>query len=146
MQKAANWASIAASIIAAIALLTGLGQFIVTQRLSHKNLELQAETLKTEREMKAIELFVKFNEMEQEVATKPPPRRGDAAFWRYSALLSITESVFTLTKGDLSWDVTVAWMLDTQRPFLSQTPFNCKMFAPLFLDRMKLTVPELRCL
>ena len=145
MERAAHLATIVGAVVAAGALLVGVYQFTETQQMTRRNLELQMETLQHEREMKAVELFLKFNEQQQGLAAKPPPRKGEAAFWRYNALLGTTEAVFKLTRGDEGWEETVSWMLEVQRPFLLQTEFNCKTFADDFVVRMKNAAPSLKC-
>ena len=117
-ERAAHLATVLATLVAAGAFVFGVYQFRDTQQMARRNLELQMETLQQDREKKAVELFLKFNEQEQELATKPPPRKGEAGYWRYNALLATTEAVFRLTRGDEGWEETVSWMLEVQRPFL----------------------------
>lgn len=146
MQYAANLATVVAAVIAAIAMGLGYFQFNETQKLTRDALELQVSALKNDREMKAVELFLKFNEVQQELSAKPLPRRGEAAFWRHNALLVTTETVFRLTEGDTGWTETIDWMLEVQAPFLNQTEFRCKSFAAAFLTRMLTIAPTLKCL
>jgi hypothetical protein len=101
--------------------------------------------LQKDREIKATELFLKFNEQKEEFAGEPPPRKGDAAYWRANGLLATTEAIFKLTRGDTGWEETVSWMLDEQRPFLHQTEFYCGTFAGDFLELMKKAAPDLKC-
>jgi hypothetical protein len=144
LQAAAAVATVMGAIIATGALCFGVYEFNETQNLTQQNLNNQAVTLKQERETKAYELFLEFNEKQQELAVKPPPHKGEAAFWRYNALLSMTEAVFRLTKGDAGWEETVSSMLEVQRPFL-QTGIYCKTWAEDFVERMKKVEPSLRC-
>jgi hypothetical protein len=146
MERNAHIATVAPAVIAAAAFLFGVCQFTQTQKLARKNLELQAETLQQERESKAVDLFLKFNEKQQELAAKPPPRKGEAAFWRYNAMLSTTEAVYILTRGDVGWEETVSWMLEVQQPYLKQTQFPCKTFSQDFLVEMRKAVPGLKCI
>lgn len=143
--RAVNIATVAGAVVATIAFLFGVWQFYETQQLARENLRLQAETLAHERDTKAIELFIRFNELQKEVASKPLPRKGDAAFWHYNMMLSLTESVFRLTEGDAGWRETVKFMLDTQRPFLEGVPQGCGTFSQPFLELMKAAVPKLHC-
>jgi len=62
MERAAHLATAIGALIAVGGLLFGLYQFIETQRMTRRNLELQAETLQYEREIKAAELFLELNE------------------------------------------------------------------------------------
>jgi len=146
LQNAANVATIVAAIFATAAIWLGYYQFSETQKLTRDSLSLQVSALKNDREMKAVELFLKFNETQQDLATKPVPKKGEALFWRHNALLATTETVFRLTSEDAGWSETVDWMLEMQKPFLVQTEFRCKSFAETFLVRMRSTAPSLKCL
>jgi hypothetical protein len=145
MERAAHLATVVGALVAAVALLVGVYEFTKTQHMARKNLELQIAMLQKDREIKATELFLKFNEQKEEFAGKPAPRKGEAAYWRANALLAATEAVFKLTRGDKGWEETVSWMLEEQRPFLLQSEFSCKTFAGDFLLRMKKAAPDLKC-
>ena len=145
MERAAHIATVAASIVAIVAFAVGLTQFNETQRLSQDNLRVQAETLNHERESKAVELFLKYNELQKEVASKPLPRKGEAAFWHHNMLLALTESVFKLTEGDTGWGKTVEWMLETQKPFLEGVSQGCTTFATEFVELMHRAAPKMQC-
>jgi hypothetical protein len=145
MTRVADKATVVAAGVAILTFAVGLYQFTDTQKLARRNLELQAATLDQERESKAIELFLKFNELEKEMATKPLPKKGDAAFWQYNMMLTLTESVFRLTEGDSGWLDTVTWMLQAQRPFLEDTPQGCRTFAASFLVLMRSAAPKMQC-
>jgi len=145
MERAAHIATIIASLVAILAFGFGLSQFTDTQQLARENLRLQAQALSHERESKAVELFLKFNELKKEVANKPLPKKGGAAFWHHNMLLAITESVFKLTEGDAGWLETVSWMLEGQRPFLESAPQGCKTFADAFVVLMRHAAPRITC-
>ena len=145
MERAAHIATIVAALVAILAFGFGLSQFSETQKLTRENLKLQAETLTHERESKAIEFFLKFNELQKEVAGKPLPKKGEAAFWHHNMLLSLTESVYKLTEGDTGWRETVIWMLTSQKLFLASVPQGCKTFAAEFVKLMKDAAPQMRC-
>ena len=130
MECAAHLATVLAALVAAVTLIVGGCQFSKTQQ--------------QEREKKAIELFLKFNEQKEKLAAKPVT--GDAAYWRSNALLATTEAIFKLTRGDKGWEETVSWMLKEQVPFLLQTKgFNCGTFAEDFLKLMQKAAPDLKC-
>ena len=146
MECAAQFATVMVALVAAVTLIIGGYQFTKTQQMERKILDFQRKTLQQEREKKAIELFLTFNEQQAELAAKPPPREGEAAYWRYNALLAATEAIFKLTRGDKGWEETVSWMLkEPLRPFLLQTELNCWTFDPEFLDLMKKAAPGLKC-
>lgn len=137
MARAAHIASIVASLVTIIAFVTGIWQFYETQKLSQENLKMQAEALKNEQETKAVELFLKFNELQKEIVMKPLPLEGGASFWHYNALLGLTESIYNLTNENSIWEETIQWMLKTQEPFLIQEKINCGTYTPAFVEQMK---------
>jgi hypothetical protein len=145
MERAAHFATITAALVAIFTFGFGLLQFGETQKLARENLRLQTETITLEREVKAIELFAKYNELQKEVAGRPLSEEDGAAFWHHNLLLTLTESVFRLTEGDLGWGETVAWMLGSQKAFLERVEQGCRTFAPKFLDLMKTAAPAMKC-
>jgi hypothetical protein len=126
-----KYAPLLASVIATVAILSGLWQFRTTQRLT--------------REAKAVDLFLKFNELTEKLPTTQGTRPPQSSFWQYNALLTITQAIFALTRGIHSWDSTIEWMLQTQNWFLTQNSINCQSFSPEFVIRMKKAVPQIRC-
>jgi hypothetical protein len=120
-----------ASTIAIAAILSGLWQFRQTQRLS--------------REAKAVDLFLKFNELNEELVVNPVTNRENATFWKINALLTITEAVFRLTDGEATWKQTVHWMLRLQEPFLTTNGVNSKTFFPEFVREIRVAVPNAKC-
>jgi hypothetical protein len=121
-------APLIASAIAAIAFLSGLWQFRHTQLLT--------------REVKAVELFLKFNELNQQIAESKRSEEHDAVFWRRNAMVAITEAVFNLTQGNKSWEATVRWMFEVQKEFLTRQPFAGDTFSPGFVRLLKEAIPE----
>ena len=146
IERRAHTATIAASLVAIASLVAGTYQFWRTQELTQENLRLQAETLSNDRETKAIEFFVKFNEIKKDLAGKPVPTSDSASdFWSHNLALSLTESVFRLTEGDPGWKKTILWMLESQRSFLEAVPQGCKTFSQNFRTLMQKTLPKLQC-
>jgi hypothetical protein len=145
MERAATFSTISASLVTIFAFCFGIWQFTETQKLTQENLRLQAETLDHERDSKAIELFLKFNELQREVANKPLPKRGDSYFWHHNMLLTITESVYRLTSPDPGWQETVFWMLKEQKRYIEAVPQGCQTFNTDFIKLMKKIAPHLNC-
>lgn len=136
LEIVAQVATTVAAVVATVALILGFIQFRETQLLTREALNLQTNTLKHEREAKAIDLFMKFNEIQQEMASQLTKRsrlqtQKEGLFWRQNLSLSITESVFVLTEGDATWRATVVWMLEGQKDFI--TDLNCQTFSPAFV-------------
>ena len=146
IERKAHAATITASLVAIAALLAGTYQFLKTQELTQENLRLQAETLSNDRETKAIEFFIKFNEIKKDLAGKSASGSEPAQdFWNHNLALTLTESVFRLTEGDPGWKKTTLWMLESQRPFLESVPQGCRTFSQNFRTLMQKVAPKLRC-
>ena len=87
MNEILRCAPLLASTIAIAAPLSGLWQFRTTQRRVG--------------ESKAIDLFLKFNELNDQLTKGGGAESLQAiVFWQHNAFLAITEAVFKLTKGD----------------------------------------------
>ena len=153
MEKLAHGATVVGAIFAVVTFWIGLGQFTKTQELARENLRLQAETLDRqiaawglEQEAKTVDLYLKFNELKEELATKPlPASKKEAQYWRHNRLLGITEMVFRLTENDAGWQKTVGLMIESQTPFLTRIEFACDTFAERFKARLLAEVKGFRC-
>lgn len=145
MERFVHVATVAAAVVAAASFGFGIYQFSETQKLARSNLEMQAEALAWDREIKAVELFQKFNEQAELIEASPPSKDGKASFWKQNALMATTEALFTLTEGEAGWDQTVTWMLWVQEEYLTKSGFNCSTFSAKFVERMRQTSPGLKC-
>jgi hypothetical protein len=134
LEGPANIATIVASVVATMALIFGYVPFHETQLLTRKAMELQVSALEHEREAKAIDLFLKFNEIQQAIASPSRKTKGEVLFWQQNIALTTTESVFKLTQGDAGWMATVAFMLQEQRDFLKKNGLQCATFLPAFVE------------
>ena len=142
----ASISGVAAAVVTVLAFLTGLWQFNRTQRMTQQNLKLQEELLRHERESKAVDLFVKFNDLKASTAGKPLDQADESLFWPHNSMVAITESVFKLTNGDPEWDRTVVWMLERQTNFLSLNAIDNGTYSAKFLSLIKKTIPTTRYL
>ena len=131
MNDLIRFAPLLASTIAIAAILSGLWQFRQTQRLS--------------REAKAVDLFLKFNELNEGLIANPASNLEDVSFWKFNALLTITEAVFRLTDGEATWKHTVHWMLRLQEPFLTTNGVKSRTFSPRFVREIRMAVPNAKC-
>lgn len=133
IEIAAHLATTVAAIVAIVTLIFGFFQFRETQRMTREALRLQTDTLGRERQTKAVDLFVKFNEIQREAVASQTVSESEkaASFWRQNLLLSITESIFLLTEGDAGWKATTVWMLELQKDFL--TSMKCSTVASQFV-------------
>lgn len=144
MEQASAWAVIAATVIALIAFLFGIFQFLRTQALTRRNLDLQAALLEHEKEAKAIELFIRFNELKRATANTQLDPTDEAQFWQHNAAVALIESIHKITAGNEAWNETVRWMLERQTPFLEANPVDERTFAPGFFSIVKAAVPNIR--
>jgi len=119
--------------VASLALWFGYWQFRETQTLAQKTLTLQLDALEHDREAKAVDLFLKFNEVQHSIAVRRPKLKGEALFWQQNMALTITESVFKLMEDDEGWKATVKFMLREQTDFLKDPGMQCDTYLPAFV-------------
>ena len=98
-------------------------------------------TQKNDKEVKAIELFITFNDLQHTIANEPEPHSG---FWPNNSMLAITEGIHKLTIGDECWNRTVIWMLEHQKLFLDVHGADFGTFVPSFSKLMAAVIPSLR--
>lgn len=122
--------SVATAVVAALALSFSVWQFNEGQKLAQENLD-------SEREAKAVELFIKFNEMKEEMESKSTASSAGVDFWRENSLLGITESLYNLTQGNDKWESTIDWMLGMQKDFLQKRGVNCNTYSSEFIEFLK---------
>lgn len=111
----ANWSTIAACIVAVIALLLGTRQFAETQRAS--------------RETQAVELFLKFNQLNIEQALSS---NAESDHWYNNSKFAITESLFEIAHKSESWAHTIRWMLEQQDDFIRSGNFDVETYTKGF--------------
>jgi hypothetical protein len=71
LERAAQRATVLGFFVAAVTFFFGVRQFTDTQEMARKNIELQMETLQKDREIKATDLFLKFNEQKEKRGARP---------------------------------------------------------------------------
>lgn len=145
LEMAASLATILASFVAALALSFGYYQFQATQLLTRQTLELQKDALQHEREAKAIDLFLKFNEVQTGISTPARGKTADVLFWQQNMAMTITEAVFKLMQSDPGWMATVKFMLREQEKFLKQDGLECETFLKDFIDLAREVVKQDIC-
>jgi len=94
---AANISTIIACIVAMLAVIIGVRQFNATQR--------------SLRETQAVELFMKFNQLNIEQGLSS---NHVSDHWYNNSKIAITESLYEIAHKTESWKMTVKWMLDEQ--------------------------------
>ena len=125
------WANISSMVMAIVATLTlGFGYYQVRRAVldTRATLQMQRDAMANEREMKAIELIVRYNDLMRE----PTHSGADVRNWRENLSVVLAESVFDLTRGDSAWLQTVDWMLRQHLPFL-QSGLDCGTYDSAFV-------------
>ncbi|MBA3003596.1 MAG: hypothetical protein FP813_07080 [Desulfurivibrio sp.] len=114
---AANWSTIVACIVAVFALVLGARQFVETQKAS--------------REYQAVELFLKFNQLNIEQALSS---NLESDHWYNNSKFAITESLFEIAHKSESWASTIRWMLEQQEDFIRSGNFDVETYTKRFRD------------
>jgi hypothetical protein len=114
-------------IIAAIAVLIGSCQFRRGQEFEHDS--------------KAVQLFIKYNELMKDRANSTQPAAAKENQWRENLAIAIAEAIFRLESKDRGWKKTVRWMVLDHTDFLKSNGLNCETFDA---DFIKLVNQELQ--
>lgn len=115
--------TILACITAMVALIIGTIQFYLTQ----------AST----RESQAVDLFLKWNELNIEEAgigsTAPPNNQNVRSIhWYGNCKMAITEALYEVSHRSPSWVKTCEWMLEMQHDFIAEGGFDVNTYCPRF--------------
>jgi len=144
----AHLATIAASLVAVAALVIGTGQFVETQKAQRESIALQNATLHQERvttaaelNAKAVELFVKYNElMLQPTPSAGKNSRREARYWKDNLAVNLLESLYNLTRGNREWETTVGWALDRHGRFIREQRLPCAAYSSEFVRYLEKTM------
>jgi hypothetical protein len=134
IQNLSSLATIIAALVAMVAFGLGYKQFNETQQSTRKTLSLQREALEMERESRAVDLFVKYNDLMREPRPKRMNRAPDADLWRSNLAIGIAESIFRLRRSDEGWKNTVEWMISQHSKFLGRRRLNCQTYDSEFVS------------
>jgi hypothetical protein len=107
-------ATIVGTILGLVALGVGGLRFSQTQTLT--------------REAKAVDLYVKYNEIMQGAEHK----WGVASSWSHNIGLTIAEAILILRPDDYAWRKTVKRMLGNHRDFVTKEKLDCGTFSDEF--------------
>lgn len=130
LKRTSYIASIVAAMVAICAFLFGTYQFNETQKLQRDSLELERQT-------KAVELFVRYNDLMREAAVRKPRENIEAIFWRHNLSIAIAESIWNLTSDDLGWESTVKGMLLHQDQIKRIDDLDCATYNSSFVEFSK---------
>jgi hypothetical protein len=145
LQNAANLATVLVAFMAAGSFCYGCYQFRETQQDTRQLLALQEQVLDQDRDSKAVELMVKYNELMSEPHLHPRPGGSEKEFWRENLGLTIAESIFRLRKNDSGWRETVTWMLSNHVAHLKQSGLNCPTYDAEFVQLANATTQDDLC-
>ena len=127
------WATIVAAAVAVFTFYYGYQQFRQTQQATRDALALQREAAEVDRESKAVELFVKYNEVMLEPHPSPKSGKAPSEFWRDNLAISIAESIFKLRGNEAGWRETVRWMLSNHAENLKKKGLDCPTYDGEFV-------------
>lgn len=135
----APWATILAALVAVVSFYYGYRQFRQTQEATREtlnvqrtNLDLQKKSLDLDRDFKAVELIVKYNDLMTEADSSRSSTKVRSAFWRDNSALVIAESIFKLKGDDKGWRETVRWILENHTDFLKDG-IDCSTYDEEFI-------------
>jgi hypothetical protein len=126
LERGSHIATIAAAVVAAAAFLVATAEFRATQKL-------ERETIDLEREARAVDLFVKYNELMSAAAARPPAKNPQGEDWRGNLAVAIAESIWRLRSNDSGWAATVAWMLQNEERERTVRDLDCSTYDPTFV-------------
>jgi hypothetical protein len=119
----ADLATILACITAIAALVISTTQFYLTQTAT--------------RESQAVDLFLKWNELNIEEAgisptAQPSNQNGRSTDWYGNCKMAITEALYEVSHRSPSWEKTCEWMLSMQHNFIVEGGFDVNTYCPRF--------------
>ncbi len=126
LERGSYIATMVAAVITAFLLLLAAYQFRAAQQDAR-------ETLDLEREAKAVDLYVRYNDLMQDAAARKTARNPRGAEWRGNLVVLLAESIFRLRKADSGWVATVAGMLQTEDSIAVVNDLDCRTYDPAFV-------------
>ena len=122
LSSIADLSTIIASVVAVLALCISTLQFYYTQ--------------KSTRESQAVELFLKWNQLnidqEKKAAEEGNMHINESNHWYGNCKMAITEALFETSHQSPAWKCTVGWMLQMQRDFIQEGGFDIHTYSPKF--------------
>lgn len=133
LEHCAHCATIVAALVTVGGLYYGVTQFAKTQEDARRVYAQQEQALDQERDSKAMDLFVKYNELMSEAAPGKKSGEGGSNYWRDNLAIAIAESIFRFRRNDSGWKQTVVWMLSNHTSYLKKNGLNCPTYDPDFV-------------
>jgi len=126
----ANLSTIVACLTAIFTLIFSSCQFFVTQ--------------KSTRESQAVELFLKFNQLNVDQEKTSSDTSNLSNLWYGNCKFTITESLYEISHHSVTWQSTIIWMLDKQRDFIREGDFEVDTYSEKFRTFCKKSGFEIR--
>lgn len=128
------------SLVVVAAVVFGSFQFYETQKLQRESIAIQKDAFEPERNAKAVELFVKYNEL----MMQPTPgvsriAKREAWYWKENLAVSLLESLFNLTSGHQEWEAMVGWALEKHGRFIREQRLSCGAYTDQFVNYVEKT-------
>ena len=139
LERGSHIATISLAVFTAAIFLVAALQFNATQRL-------ERETIDLEREARAVDLFVKYNELMRDIAARPPAKNPQGVDWRGNLAVAIAESIWRLRSSDSGWVATVAWMLQNEDRYRAVKDLDCSTLDPGFVSLATKTLGHSVCI
>ena len=148
LKRAAYLATVAAAAVAIVVLIAGASQFADTQRAQRASIALHDETLRLERDSrqaethaKAVELFMKYNELMLQLnAPLPKGAKRETRYWKENLALGLLDALADLTRGNREWENTIAWALERHVRFVRDQRAACSAYSDEFVRLLEKAV------
>lgn len=132
--------TMASSLVVVVSVVFGAYQFYETQKLQRESIVIQKDSFEPERNAKAVELFVKYNElMMQPTAGVSKTAKREAWYWKENLAVSLLESLFNLTSGRQEWEAMVGWALEKHGRFIREQRLSCGAYTDQFVNYVEKT-------
>ena len=130
----------ASSLVVVAAVVFGSYQFYETQKLQRESIAIQKDSFEPERNAKAVELFVKYNELMMQPTTGvSKAAKREAWYWKENLAVSLLESLFNLTSGRQEWEAMVGWALEKHGRFIREQRLSCGAYTEQFISYVEKT-------
>lgn len=132
--------TMASSLVVVVAVVFGSYQFYETQKLQRESIAIQKDSFEPERNAKAVELFVKYNELMMQPTTGvSKAAKREAWYWKENLAVSLLESLFNLTSGRQEWEAMVGWALEKHGRFIREQRLSCGAYTEQFIGYVEKT-------
>lgn len=133
--KGANWATILATIVAAIALTVSIYTYWETTNLQQRTAAFTYWQI-------YLQLAFSNPEFASGIANDADPKEKQKYEWFASNALGAGEAVFMLQRGDKGWESTIKTLIRTHRKYIESPAFEREHFNDQFVSLVDTTLKE----